>query len=79
MRAGEEIQISVSARSFLHSQVRSIAGSLEHVGSGKWSAADLRAALDARDRRRCGMVAPPEGLYLTGVDYDLLLGESLTG
>ena len=29
----------------------------------------MRAALDARDRRRCGMVAPPEGLYLAGVDY----------
>jgi len=31
---------------------------------------DMRAALDARDRRRCGMVAPPEGLYLVKVDYD---------
>jgi tRNA pseudouridine38-40 synthase len=77
MRAGEEIQISVSARSFLHTQVRSIVGSLEHVGSGKWTAADLRAARDARDRRRCGMVAPPEGLYLMGVDYDPLLDERL--
>ncbi|MGH6847516.1 MAG: tRNA pseudouridine(38-40) synthase TruA [Methylocella sp.] len=78
MRAGEEIQIRVSARSFLHSQVRAIAGSLEHVGSGKWNAEDLIAALDARDRRRCGMVAPPEGLYLMGVDYDPLLGECFT-
>lgn len=69
-RIGEEIHISASARSFLHSQVRSMVGSLEHVGSGKWSAADLRTALEARDRRRCGMVAPPEGLYLVGVDYD---------
>ena len=77
MRVGEEIQIRVSARSFLHTQVRSIAGSLEHVGCGKWSAADLRTALDARDRRRCGMVAPPEGLYLMGVDYDPLPAESL--
>ena len=77
VRDGEEIQIRVSARSFLHNQVRSIAGSLEHVGSGKWTAADLRAALDARDRRRCGMVAPPEGLYLMGVDYDPLPLESL--
>lgn len=68
-RSGEDIHILASARSFLHSQVRSIVGSLEHVGSGKWSVADLRAALDARDRCRCGMVAPPEGLYLAGVDY----------
>jgi tRNA pseudouridine38-40 synthase len=79
IRTGEEIQISASARSFLHTQVRSIAGSLEFVGAGKWNAADLRAALDARDRRRCGVVAPPDGLYLMRVDYDPLPAESLTG
>ena len=66
---GCEIQILATARSFLHSQVRSIVGSLEHVGSGKWSVADMRAALAARDRCCCGMVAPPDGLYLVGVDY----------
>jgi tRNA pseudouridine38-40 synthase len=69
VRHGEDIHILAIARSFLHNQVRSIVGSLEHVGSGKWSVADMRAALDARDRRRCGMVAPPEGLYLVKVDY----------
>lgn len=68
-RTGDLIEIFASARSFLHHQVRSIAGSLEHVGSGKWSVDDLAAALDAKDRRRCGMVAPPTGLYLTQVDY----------
>lgn len=68
---GDEILIHVSARSFLHNQVRSIVGSLELVGCGKWSVMDVRAALDARDRRRCGAVAPPEGLYLAGVDYGL--------
>ena len=45
-------------------------GSLEHVGSGKWRIADVAAALEARDRRRCGMVAPPDGLYLMQVDYE---------
>ena len=44
-------------------------GSLEHVGAGKWTARDLANALAARDRARCGMVAPPDGLYLTRVDY----------
>lgn len=68
-RAGDAIVIVASARSFLHTQVRSLAGSLEHVGSGKWSADDLRAALEARDRARCGQVAPPHGLYLVAVDY----------
>ena len=70
IRNGEEIGICASARSFLHHQVRSMVGSLEYVGSGKWSALDLRAALDACDRRRCGMVAPAAGLYLTQVDYE---------
>ena len=68
-RAGDTIEIVTSARSFLHNQVRSLAGSLEHVGSGKWTAKDLRAALEAKDRARCGQVAPPQGLYLVAVDY----------
>lgn len=67
---GHVIEIRASARSFLHHQVRSMVGSLEHVGSGRWALADLRAALDARDRRRCGVVAPAAGLYLVSVDYD---------
>lgn len=69
-RCDETIEIFASARSFLHHQVRSLVGSLEHVGSGKWSADDLEEALLARDRARCGQVAPPDGLYLIGVDYD---------
>ena len=69
MRAGDDVQIRTSARSFLHNQVRSMVGSLALVGDGKWSADDLAAALVARDRSQCGPVAPPEGLYLVSVDY----------
>ena len=68
-RFGEEIHIRAGARSFLHRQVRSMAGSLEHVGSGHWSGLDLRRALEARNRARCGQVAPAAGLYLVGVEY----------
>jgi len=68
-RIGARIEIEVSARSFLHNQVRSMAGSLEHVGAGKWRAEDLADALAAKDRTRCGQVAPPQGLYLVAVDY----------
>lgn len=68
-RLGEEVQITVEARSFLHRQVRSITGSLVEVGLGKWTPKDLKAALDAAERKRCGPVAPPDGLYLTAVDY----------
>jgi tRNA pseudouridine38-40 synthase len=68
-RAGDEVRILASARSFLHTQVRSMVGSLALVGDGKWSADDLSAALSARARAACGEVAPPDGLYLVGVDY----------
>ena len=68
-REGAEVRLRFAARSFLHRQVRSMAGSLAEVGAGRWTPGDLRDALQARDRRRCGQVAPAHGLYLTGVDY----------
>jgi tRNA pseudouridine38-40 synthase len=68
-RTGDAIDILTSARSFLHSQVRSMVGSLVWVGEGRWSADDLVAALAARDRAACGPVAPAEGLYLVRVEY----------
>jgi tRNA pseudouridine38-40 synthase len=67
---GEEIHIEASARSFLHHQIRSFAGTLKQVGEGKWQPRDVKKALEARDRAACGPVAPPEGLYLVKVDYD---------
>jgi tRNA pseudouridine38-40 synthase len=69
IRTGELIEVHAAARSFLHSQVRSMVGSLVWVGEGRWSDDDLAAALLARDRAACGPVAPPDGLYLMAVDY----------
>jgi tRNA pseudouridine38-40 synthase len=69
LRDGEKVSIVTSARSFLHSQVRSMVGSLVWVGEGRWSADDLASALEARSRAACGPVAPPHGLYLVRVDY----------
>ncbi|MDE2017034.1 MAG: tRNA pseudouridine(38-40) synthase TruA [Hyphomicrobiales bacterium] len=68
-RTGEEIVLRAEARSFLHRQVRSMVGTLVEVGAGRWRVGDVAAALEARDRARCGRVAPAEGLYLEGVDY----------
>jgi tRNA pseudouridine38-40 synthase len=68
-RHGEIIRVEASARSFLHNQVRSMVGSLKLVGEGKWTARDLQEALAAKDRARCGPVAPAYGLYLVKVDY----------
>lgn len=69
-RVGEEVHLVFEARSFLHRQVRSMAGTLVETGLGRWSPDDVKAALDARDRTACAQVAPPDGLYLTGVAYD---------
>jgi tRNA pseudouridine38-40 synthase len=68
-REGDEVRLAFAARSFLHRQVRSMTGSLAEVGAGRWTPADLKAALEAADRTHCGQVAPAEGLYLAGVEY----------
>ncbi|MGZ6039297.1 MAG: tRNA pseudouridine(38-40) synthase TruA [Phenylobacterium sp.] len=69
-RFGEEVVLVFEARSFLHRQVRSMTGSIAEVGLGRWTTADLKAALEAKDRKACGQVAPADGLYLTGVSYE---------
>jgi tRNA pseudouridine38-40 synthase len=68
-RDGESIAIHAAARSFLHHQVRSMVGCLALVGMGRWSADDLRAALEAKDRAALGLNAPPDGLYFLRADY----------
>jgi tRNA pseudouridine38-40 synthase len=69
-RSADEIDVAASARSFLHTQVRSMVGALALVGEGKWTADDVSTALAKRDRAACAPVAPPDGLYLTRVDYE---------
>jgi tRNA pseudouridine38-40 synthase len=66
---GDEIRFHLAARSFLHNQVRSFVGTLEQVGAGKWPVERVAEALAARDRKACGPVAPPDGLYLAQVFY----------
>ena len=66
---GEELHIRAAARSFLHHQVRSISGCLGMVGTGQWSPADMKAALEAKDRAALGLNAPPEGLYFVSASY----------
>ena len=68
-REGDYVLLEFASRSFLHRQVRSMTGTLGEVGVGRWSADDVRVALEARDRKACGPVAPADGLYLTGVKY----------
>lgn len=68
-RTGDLIETRLEARSFLHHQVRNIMGTLHLVGVGKRPVAHVRTALEARDRAAAGQTAPPEGLFLAGVDY----------
>ena len=69
-RVGDEVHIKARARSFLHHQVRNIVGTLQFVGTGKWTAQNVKTALEAKDRRVGGPTAPPDGLYLVRVGYD---------
>jgi tRNA pseudouridine38-40 synthase len=68
-RDGDNIRIAAAARSFLHHQVRSMVGCVVMVGRGQWSLADIRQALDARDRAALGLNAPPDGLYFVEAVY----------
>jgi len=65
----DEIHIRVRARSFLHHQVRNIVGTLSLVGLGKWDKADMKRALEAKDRAKGGPTAPAHGLYFVEARY----------
>jgi tRNA pseudouridine38-40 synthase len=72
LQVGEEIHVAARARSFLHHQVRNMVGTLKLVGLGSWQPGDVARALAARDRRAGGPTAPPDGLALVAVRYELL-------
>jgi len=69
MKIGEEIQIKISAKSFMHHMVRNIVGTLFWVGSQKISPNEMQKILLAKDRTKSGPNAPAHGLYFLGVDY----------
>ena len=69
-RIGSQIELIFAARSFLHKQVRSITGSLVEVGRGKFPPDWIAEILAAKDRKACGPVAPPDGLFLEQVLYE---------
>ena len=71
-RAADEVHIAARARSFLHHQVRILAGTLKPVGEGKSRAPDIRRILKARDRAAAGPTAPAMGLCLVKVGYQVI-------
>ena len=68
-QSDENIYFGISAKSFLHHQVRSLVGSLKMVGDGSWSIHDFDEALKSKIRSKCGALAPSEGLYFMEVKY----------
>ncbi len=68
-REGDVITLIVEARSFLHHQVRNLAGTLRLVGDGKWPVERVAAVLAARDRSAAGPTASADGLCLMKVRY----------
>ena len=68
-QSDENIYFGISAKSFLHHQVRSLVGSLKMVGDGSWSIHDFDNALKSKNRSKCGALAPSEGLYFMEVKY----------
>ena len=73
-RMGDEVHLKASARSFLYHQIRNFAGTLSHVGRGRWQPDDVKDILEACDRTRAGPTAPPQGLYLTAIIYQEPVG-----
>lgn len=69
MRKDAYVIIDISANAFLHHMVRNIAGVLMTIGAGEQSTDWSREVLEFRDRTLGGVTAPPNGLYLAGVDY----------
>ncbi|ABD44026.1 tRNA pseudouridine(38-40) synthase TruA [Anaplasma phagocytophilum] len=67
--AEEEININISAQSFLHKQVRITVGTFVECGMGLYPPAHVLEILEKKDRAAAGITAPAHGLYLTRVDY----------
>ena len=71
---GALLRFDFTADAFLHHMVRNIVGSLVYVGAGRHPPAWIDDLLTARDRTRAAPTFAPDGLYLTGADYDARFG-----
>ncbi|MDC3091450.1 tRNA pseudouridine(38-40) synthase TruA [Rickettsiales bacterium] len=69
LRKGDEIHFSISAKSFLHNQVRIIVGSLVNVGRKFWKKDKIKEVLMQKIRTKAGPTAPSHGLYLEKISY----------
>jgi len=68
-RPGGWLVITIEASAFLRHMVRNIVGTLLEVGKGFMSVNEFQTILDAKDRGKAGITAPPQGLFLKEVRY----------
>lgn len=68
-RSGDYIYLDVSANAFLHHMIRNIAGVLITIGEGEAPPQWAKTVLDYQDRKKGGVTARPDGLYLVRVQY----------
>ena len=68
---GPMIVIEVTGNGFLYNMVRIIAGTLLKIGRGSFPEDCIPEILEGRDRRRAGSTAPPQGLFLKEVYYEI--------
>jgi tRNA pseudouridine38-40 synthase len=69
IRHGNRVDVTITAKSFLHNQVRIIVGTLRKIGNGSWPPSKIAEIISARSRQAAGPTAPSSGLYLSGVEY----------
>ncbi len=71
-QTGDEILLDIKANAFLHHMVRNIVGTLLKVGRGEKPIEWVKEVLEAKDRKRAGATAPPQGLYFLKAFYNSL-------
>lgn len=63
------VYFEIEGQGFLKHMVRNVVGTLVNVGLGKTTLTGFKAILEAKDRKAAGLNAPPQGLFLLGVNY----------
>lgn len=74
VRQGDWLVFDFAANAFLQHMIRNLVGALVHIGKGGAPASLMRDLLAQKDRTLAPPTFMPDGLYLTGVDYDVTLG-----
>jgi tRNA pseudouridine38-40 synthase len=71
LREAPFLVFQIEANAFLYRMVRSVVGSLVAVGTGAWTVEEFISAFQERDRNRSAAAAPPQGLYLASIFYEV--------